>query len=71
MSSPDWKAVEPQPTYPHDKRIAPVGQIWVCAACGKTSRDQYGDKGTRWDESCVLNSVLCWAPNRAERRARS
>jgi len=41
------------------KRIAPAGTIWVCAACGKTSRDRFGDKGSEWDESCMLNSVLC------------
>ncbi len=56
---------------------APAGQIWVCGACGKTSRTQYGflsdgtsrgadsfPDGARvaspgWDESCMLNAVLC------------
>lgn len=46
---------------------APDDQVWVCRACGKTSRTQYGfdannqdcsDRG--WDESCMLNAVLCW-----------
>lgn len=44
------------------ERIAPAGQIWVCAACGKTSRDEYGIEGEHsygWDESCALNAVLC------------
>lgn len=41
-----------------EPRIAPEGKLWVCCACGKTSRDQYGDKGTWWDESCMLNSRL-------------
>lgn len=37
--------------------IAPLGKLWVCTACGKTTRDSYGsEKG--WDESCMLNSVL-------------
>lgn len=40
-------------------RIAPPGTIWVCGACGKTSKDRYGDRSSSWDESCVLNSVLC------------
>lgn len=39
-------------------RIAPPGMVHVCCACGKRSRDLYGDKGTSWDESCMLNAVL-------------
>ena len=41
---------------------APEGQLWVCAACGKTSRDRYGEKkiSDGWDESCMLNAVLCY-----------
>lgn len=46
--------------------IAPDGQVWVCGACGKTSRTRYGfdddDKNVcdpGWDESCMLNSTLC------------
>jgi hypothetical protein len=39
---------------------APKGKVWICAACGKRSKDRYGnqkiDQG--WDESCILNSVL-------------
>ena len=50
--------------------LAPAGQVWVCLACGKRSRTKYGfdaddvrqniDPG--WDESCMLNSVLCHDP---------
>ena len=43
-------------------RFAPEGAIWVCAACGKTHKDQYGMEGESshgWDESCMLNAVLC------------
>lgn len=44
-----------------DISIAPAGQIFVCGACGKRSRDRYGfqkiDAG--WDESCMLQAVLC------------
>lgn len=42
-------------------QLAPEGCVWVCAACGKRSRDQYGEQPIShgWDESCVLNSVLC------------
>jgi len=44
-------------------RIAPKGKVWVCCACGKTSKDRYGlrfpEETTRgWDESCLLNSQL-------------
>jgi len=35
--------------------------IYVCGACGKTSRTRapspVSDRG--WDESCMLNAVLC------------
>lgn len=43
-------------------RIAPEGAIWVCGACGKTAKDRYGIEGEKsrgWDESCMLNAVLC------------
>ena len=43
--------------------IAPVGRIWVCRACGKTARDKYGESGG-WDESCMLNAVLCYERKR-------
>ena len=41
--------------------VAPPGQIWVCGACGKRSRDLYGNHCLNrwWDVSCVLNAVLC------------
>lgn len=44
------------------KRFAGEGQIWVCGACGKTHSDRYGCEGEGspgWDESCMLNAVLC------------
>jgi hypothetical protein len=41
--------------------VAPKGAVWVCGACGKRSKDKYGnqaiDRG--WDVSCAMNSVLC------------
>lgn len=41
---------------------APAGQVFVCGACGKRSRDEYGinpiDRG--WDESCMMNSFLVY-----------
>ena len=54
----------PLPKYP---QIAPEGQVFVCGACGKTAKNLYGDPHpqgddsvpTNWDESCVLNAVLC------------
>ncbi len=49
---------------------APEGQVYVCGACGKTSPTRYGfDDADRnvadpgWDESCMLNAVLCFAPS--------
>lgn len=38
------------------------GQIYVCAACGKRSRDREGqlaiDPG--WDVSCFMHAILCY-----------
>ena len=35
------------------------GHIFVCCACGKTSRELYGGPTAdrAWDESCMLNAV--------------
>jgi hypothetical protein len=40
--------------------VAPEGQVFVCMACGKMSRDKYGDQqiSRGWDVSCMLNSAL-------------
>ena len=37
--------------------LAKPVHVWVCCACGKRSRDSYGDDPINrgWDESCVLN----------------
>jgi hypothetical protein len=45
----------------NDNHIAPPGMVYVCAACGKRSRDRYGDKAIDrgWDVSCFMHSVLC------------
>lgn len=40
---------------------APDGYIWVCAACGKVSKERSGNCAERthgWDESCFLNAIL-------------
>ena len=41
--------------------IAAEGQVFVCLACGKRSKDLYGFQriSRGWDESCMLNSALC------------
>lgn len=46
----------------HLFKEAPVGQVWVCTACGKTSKDRGGNHAISrgWDESCMLNAVLCY-----------
>lgn len=39
--------------------VAPAGSLFVCCACGKTSRTRYGIGNTNgWDESCMLNCQL-------------
>jgi hypothetical protein len=38
---------------------APPGTIWVCGACGKTSRVRWEFTGQGWDESCMMNAILC------------
>ncbi len=40
--------------------IAPSGSVFVCLACGKTSRDIYGEQkiSPGWDESCMLSSRI-------------
>ena len=37
--------------------IAPPGWLWQCGACGRKTRDRYGEEGG-WDESCMLNATL-------------
>lgn len=49
-----------------DNRFAPDGTTWVCGACGKTSKDRYGDGKSSWDESCMLNAVLCHAEKKPD-----
>lgn len=53
--------------------VAPPGTVFVCGACGKTSRSRYGwnpDNGAErvadpgWDSSCMLHAVLCYAEKR-------
>ncbi len=45
--------------------VAPLDQIYVCDACGKTSRDKYGfgqEHSYGWDASCMMHAVLCYFP---------
>lgn len=46
-------------------KLCAEDDIWVCGACGKTSRTQYGFDEANvstamrgWDESCMLNAIL-------------
>lgn len=49
-------------------KTAPDGQIYVCGACGKTSKTRTGWSSDDelfvgqhgWDASCFLNAVLCY-----------
>ncbi len=45
---------------------ASFGQVWVCAACGKTARNR-ALMSNGWDESCYLNSVLCYEKSEGEK----
>lgn len=54
--------------------LAPEGYIWICLACGKTSKSKYGfDQDHKpvamrgWDVSCSLNSQLFLESQIAER----
>lgn len=47
MDEPGWEK----------KYDAPEGQIWICHACGKKSKNRVNGPG-RWDEACFLNSDL-------------
>lgn len=50
-------------------RKAGDDQIWVCFACGRTSHWRYGfdadgkpcEASQGFDESCMMNAVLCHA----------
>lgn len=44
----------------HGNREAHAGWVFQCQACGKRSRDVFGDKSLDrgWDESCMLNCQL-------------
>lgn len=46
--------------------VAGDGEIFVCTACGKRSKDRYGDQAIDrgWDESCMLNAVRCYETRR-------
>lgn len=41
-------------------KVAPDGQVFVCHACGKRSKDEYGYQEINygWDESCTLNCAI-------------
>ena len=44
-----------------EAHAAPDGYMWVCAACGKLSKERTGsdpDASYGWDASCFLNAVL-------------
>ena len=64
----EWKAVEDRKDLYEGNKEAPEGMIWVCGACGRTSRWRYGfdvdgnecEKSHWWDESCMMNAVLCY-----------
>jgi len=42
--------------------VAPEGQVYVCTACGKRSKDRYGDQkiDQGWDVSCSICALLSY-----------
>jgi hypothetical protein len=61
----DMSAIDPK--YQEGTVEAPDDMIWVCSACGKTSRTRYGFNAQNenvclpgWDASCMSNAVLCY-----------
>lgn len=54
------EALHSTPVGNYGNRAAHEGYVYRCRACGKRSRDKYGDLtiDTGFDESCMLNSVL-------------
>jgi hypothetical protein len=44
------------------RTTAGEGEVFVCLACGKRSKDRYGSKALDrgWDASCMLNAQLCY-----------
>lgn len=57
----NWVVVSPQPALRMDVD-APDGMVWVCFACGKTSKNRVTDWTLGWDESCAFKAVLCHLP---------
>lgn len=48
--------------WPPPEKDALQGTVYVCSACGKTSKNKYGAKDAAgWDESCTMHAVLCKA----------
>lgn len=49
---------------------APADQIYVCAACGKTSPTIAPTEGSDagWDESCAIHCVLCYTEKNEDGR---
>lgn len=62
MNNPHWLAVDNPPLRKNGLPvvIAPEGTIYVCQACGKKSKNLHGSEQSSWDESCMLNAVLCY-----------
>lgn len=44
-----------------NNEVASEGQVYVCAACGKRSKDIYGKQkiDSGWDISCTMHAILC------------
>lgn len=58
--------------HPDTPKVAPTGYVYICGACGKRSRDIYGDQAIDrgWDVSCFINSSIVSEHEAEELRAR-
>lgn len=52
----------PGSTFDPEQEVAGPGQIFVCGACGRRSKDRAGKRkiNGHWDESCRRYAVLCY-----------
>lgn len=50
-----------KPDPPGTPNEAPVGQVWLCPACGKQAQNRTGPSDpSGWDESCYMHAVLVY-----------
>jgi hypothetical protein len=53
-------SMEEKKQEPPKKDVAGPGEIFVCSACGKTSKRRTPTGRGGWDESCMMHAILCY-----------